>query len=55
MIIMKLENLGFNEFPKLVIANDDNAASWHAWLTNFKLSVEMVTLKLGKEKVGRTF
>ena len=53
---MKLENLDFNEFPKLVIANDDNApASWNAWLTNFKLSVEMVTLKLGKEKVGRTF
>ena len=52
---MKLENLDFNEFPKLVIANDNAPASWNAWLTNFKLSVEMVTLKLGKEKVGRTF
>ena len=44
-----------NSLSLLLLIDDNAPASWNAWLTNFKLSVEMVTLKLGKEKVGRTF
>ena len=44
-------NLNFNDFPKLVINSDDVGGSWKNWLNEFDLSVEMITLRLGEEKV----
>ena len=48
------KGLNFNDFPLLHINSEDATGSWNAWLTEFELSVEMVTLKLGTETIDST-
>lgn len=44
-------SLNFNDFPVLHLDSRDVAGSYRSWLVEFKLSVEMTCLKLGKEEV----
>ena len=42
----------FGELPILKLNNEDKAGSWKAWYRSFKLSIEMISLSLGTEKVN---
>ena len=44
-------SFNFSDFPVLEINSENVSGSWKSWLTEFQLSVEMVTMKLGKETV----
>ena len=41
-----------NEFPLIAIKGDNAVASWKSWLTEFKLCIELVTLRLGQATGG---
>jgi len=44
--------LRLQDFPELKIDTDNVSGSWKNWLSEFELNVELVTLKLGTEKVS---
>ena len=48
---MAAKGFCYSDFPVLKIDSNNSAVSWHWWLTNFNLAIEMVTLKLGTKQV----
>ena len=44
--------MDLSSFPKLRLNADNQSAAFETWKVQFKISVEMTNLNLGKEKVG---